>query len=373
MKRLIISGTLLLFAVSLFAQSKEYNILGRVPSTEDGKKIFLTESSNFRKIDSTVIKDGQFTFKGNIDTELLALIDIPQKPAADGWITPMSYNFILEPGTIDVDFVNGKFGGTPLNTIVAANQKEIRAIHAEMHGRRKAILDDKSLSQEEKSSKIDALSKETSKLIYDINIKQLKQNPNNAVGINVVLGNLGNVWGDDEVLFGLLYDIAGPRVREYPRIEAARNKFAKLKETGAGQDFVDFHLADGNMDGTPASFSDYVGKGKYVLVDFWASWCGPCKMELPNILSIYNDYKGDKFDVLSVAVWDKRNKTIESAKEHNVIWNQMFDEKGVSGKLYGFESIPEIILFGPDGKIIDRGMRSIEIRMAVEKALGIKK
>ena len=91
------------------------------------------------------------------------------------------------------------------------------------------------------------------------------------------------------------------------------------------------------------------------MVDFWASWCGPCKREIPNIKAAYEKYKGDKFDVLSVAVWDKPEDTAKAAAEHGVVWNQIVDAQKVPTDIYGIEGIPHLILFAPDGKILKRG------------------
>ena len=121
----------------------------------------------------------------------------------------------------------------------------------------------------------------------------------------------------------------------------------------AGDMFTDFEIAQ--PDGSVVKLSDYVGKGKYILVDFWASWCGPCKREIPNIKAAYDKYAGEKFDVLSVAVWDKPEDTAVAAAEHGVTWNQIVNAQKIPTKIYGIEGIPHLILFGPDGVIITRG------------------
>ncbi|MBR4755568.1 MAG: TlpA family protein disulfide reductase [Bacteroidales bacterium] len=124
--------------------------------------------------------------------------------------------------------------------------------------------------------------------------------------------------------------------------------------------FADFEVG-GNK------FSDYVGKGKYVLVDFWASWCGPCKAEVPNIKNVYEKYSGNDFEVLGVAVWDKPLATAKAIKDLELPWNQIVNAQSIPTDIYGIEGIPHIILFGPDGKIVKRNLRGDEIEAEVAK------
>ncbi len=137
--------------------------------------------------------------------------------------------------------------------------------------------------------------------------------------------------------------------------------------TNTGAMFKDF---EAEYKGKTTKLSDYVGKGKYVLVDFWASWCGPCRMEIPNIIAVYNAYKGDNFEVLGVATWDKPEDTQKAVKELGIQYPQMLNAQTAGSEAYGIEGIPEIILFAPDGKIVARGLRGEEIEKAVKKALG---
>jgi len=135
--------------------------------------------------------------------------------------------------------------------------------------------------------------------------------------------------------------------------QAAQTRTSLVTSTEPGAMFTDFEAVQ--PDGTTAKLSDYVGKGKYILVDFWASWCGPCKREIPGIKAAWEKYKGDKFDVLSVAVWDKPEDTAKAAAEHGVVWNQIVNAGKVPTDIYGIEGIPHLILFGPDGVILKRG------------------
>ena len=145
-----------------------------------------------------------------------------------------------------------------------------------------------------------------------------------------------------------------------PSIATISKSVAARKKTAEGQKFTDFTVGG-------KSLSDYVGKGKYILVDFWASWCGPCKAEMPNIKNVYQKYAGPEFDVLSVAVWDKKEDTIESAKKQGIVWNQIIDAQKVPTNIYGIDGIPHIILFGPDGTIVKRDLRGDDIEAEVAK------
>ena len=143
--------------------------------------------------------------------------------------------------------------------------------------------------------------------------------------------------------------------------------------TAEGRPFADFTVVQDpeNPETSTVRFSDYIGKGKYVLVDFWASWCGPCRAEMPNLINVYNTYHGDRFDMLSVAVSDRAEDSVAAAKELGIVWNQIINAQQIPGSVYGFNAIPLVILFGPDGTILKRDLRGEQVGEAVKEALGM--
>ena len=151
------------------------------------------------------------------------------------------------------------------------------------------------------------------------------------------------------------------------------NLYGAWVKTLEGRPFMDFTVVQDpeRPETSTVKLSDYVGKGKYVLVDFWASWCGPCKAEMPNLISVYNTYHGDNFDMLSVAVSDKPEDTVKAAKELGIVWDQIVNAQRIPGDTYGFNAIPLAILFGPDGTILKRDLRGDQVGEAVKEVLGL--
>lgn len=163
-----------------------------------------------------------------------------------------------------------------------------------------------------------------------------------------------------------MLNLLDPSLSESSVVSMMKKAIDAKKATAEGAMFTDF-----DIDGV--KLSDYVGKGKYVLVDFWASWCGPCKREIPNIKKVYDKYVGDDFDVLSVAVWDQPQASVDTAKAYGVNWNEIINAQAVPTDLYGIQGIPHIILFGPDGTIVKRDLRGEGIEEEVAKYVTAKK
>ena len=162
-------------------------------------------------------------------------------------------------------------------------------------------------------------------------------------------------------------DAAADFIRENKRIQAIRESKVAEENTAEGKPFVDF--TGKTPDGKTASLSDYVGQGHYTLVDFWASWCGPCRQEMPNIRELWENYAGRGLQVLSVAVWDGDNSGSRKAiEEMGMAWDHIFmGLDHTPTDLYGIAGIPHLILFAPDGTIYRRGLRGDALKDTVSE------
>lgn len=345
---------ILLFAATLmvcssFAQTKTLNIRGTVADTTlNGKMVYLLNYHNKKAIDSCKVADGKFSFTHPADDLYIVRLDLARLYA----------NVIVDDGVIEVAMGNpSTVGGTPLNRALGEFDLKMEQINAYF----KKTFNDKSLSESQRDSIRNAAQNAT--IVMQDSL--LHQNMNNPLGVF----SLWSMMSYDHMTtnkIDSLTAIMGPMAQNFGPVFRIRQAKAEQEKTDEGKMFVDFEGV--GVDGAPAHLSDYVGRGQYVLADFWASWCGPCLEELPNLKQIYNTYKDKGLVMLGVNVWDEKQACTAAIQTHGMSWNHICDFGGQTAvKCYGIQSIPQVILFAPDGTIIARDLRGAKISKLLDR------
>lgn len=343
----------------VIAQPKagNYRIDGIAPADANGQWVYLYKPSGQGASDSVQIANGRFTLeRAVVEDGLIAHLVIPR-----------SYNlsFIPEEGIIKADLAAIAATGTALNDLHAQKAKAREALETETRGRLKAIRADKNLDDKAKEEAQEKIVNEFYGKIKPLAEADLKEHSNDAIGL-IALQTLLGMEDVNVAKAEALLQQAGDRLRAEESITKMVARLRRVEATQAGAQFVDFEGVD---DANKAvRLSDYVGKGHYVLVDFWASWCGPCRREIAHLKKVRDAYTDKGLVILGTVVWDEMEDHLKAMKELEITWPQIFN-KTEATELYGIAGIPQIILFDPTGKIVARDLRGEEINKLLDKAL----
>jgi thiol-disulfide isomerase/thioredoxin len=262
--------------------------------------------------------------------------------------------FALENGRIVID-ANGNSGGTPMNDELTRVSNSLDSINTAYY---KAYEEFKGSAEEWASEYENIWVPKFKQQVLD----SYQLHMNDVVGY--VLTQFMSVLSVDEQLE--LMNNFGSWLASTQRVSKTKSTLETQQKTAVGKPFTDFQGTDVN--GNTVSLSDYVGKGNYVLVDMWASWCGPCKREIPNLAKLHNLYKNKGLTVLGVYVWDEIENLAPAMEAEKITWPQIIDSNEIATKLYGVQGIPCIMLIGPDGTILDRtNLRGDNMQPTVEK------
>ena len=242
--------------------------------------------------------------------------------------------------------------------------KAYEAAHEEMMQEYRQTMD--SLSSDRQ--KAEAFYNDFVERYIKFNLDAAKKNPDNEVAVQVLMNLRGLI--DDEQASAIISKMSAEML-EREDVAALKKGLDARIATAEGKPFVDFtvNTVVGQTRSVPpqpkyaeVKLSDYVGKGKYILLDFWSPWCGPCRREIPNIQKVYEQYKGKGLEVMSIAVWERKpqSHTIETAAELGMDWHHINNAQSVPTDIYGIGGIPHLMLIGPDGTILKRGFHGLE-------------
>lgn len=320
-KSFIAAAVVLLSACTATAQTPNYTVTSNVPEQiADGGMVYLVDYDTKARIDSTLVTNRSVTFEGTIDNaKLVRLIADGGRRLGD---------FFLEAGNITV--TNGDAVGTALNDSMNAFSAKVNEIGARFQ---------------------EATDEAVQEALYQEYVTMsdsfMKENINNPIGYYMLLQAATEMTRQelDEVV------ATAPALLNYERIKGLYKVFDRIDATQPGMPFTDFSI---EHEGVTYKLSDYVGKGKYVLVDFWASWCGPCMRTMPYLKELHKQYSDKGLEILGVAVWDEPANSLATIERLELPWKQIINAQSIPTDLYGVQGIPSLFLFAPDGTIILR-------------------
>ena len=360
MKKGIIIAALMTAALSAGAQQVKYTINGI--SKDNGKKVYLVDRLDNRNVDSTVVKNGKFVLSGSAEKN--AFLAVKQENI--DWLTILFNDGI--PVTVNMN--DSTLKGSPANERLVGYDLALGLPYSDFAKRIQ------NMSEEERNSKMDALRAEMNKIIDDMRtlLTKIFRDERETMIPVAFVDEYADLFGNEKLDSALNSKPAYANHPMLKKLQAMMNaqKAEEAKKTAfIGKLFTDLEEAD--PDGKQHKLSEYVGKGKWVLVDFWASWCGPCRAEMPNVVAAYEKYHAKGFDIVGLSFDNKKEAWVKAIDDLKMPWPHLSDLKGwktVASEIYGVNSIPDNLLIDPQGKIVARGLRAQGLHQKLQEIFG---